>query len=57
MQATIEILEQQLEILKTNEPINRSEGKIEQADLEARQIEEIDTAIHALRNEIRKMIY
>jgi hypothetical protein len=49
MQAAISTLEIALDILKNNEPINRAEGNVEQADLEARNAAEIEVALVVLR--------
>jgi len=46
----INTLDQSLKIYKTNEPINRKENKIEQADLEARYIKSIELGIKILKN-------
>lgn len=43
--ATLEIA---LETLRTNEPINRAEGKVEQADLEAESAKELEAALQLL---------
>ena len=49
MNAAITYLESTLEILETNEPINRAGGDIEQADLEARHAIEIKRALQILK--------
>lgn len=49
MQAAIVELEQALETAETNEPINRAEGNIEQADLEAANAIEFRHALAALK--------
>lgn len=49
MQAAITQLEIALDVLVTNEPINRERGDIEQADLEARNAAEIRQAIDVLK--------
>lgn len=49
MQAAITQLEIALDVLVTNEPINRERGDIEQADLEARSAAEIRQAIDVLK--------
>ncbi len=49
MKAAITTLEIALETLETNEPINRNEGKPEQADLEAQNASEIRQALAVLR--------
>jgi hypothetical protein len=46
--AAIAQLEVALDVCVTNEPINRAEGKIEQADLEAKNAEQFRRAIHFL---------
>lgn len=51
MQAAISQLEIYLEILETNEPINRSEGKIEQAESEKQNAIEVRQALKLLRGE------
>ena len=48
MTAAIEQLQISLDVLTTNEPINRKEGNTEQADLEARNAAEIRQAIAVL---------
>ena len=50
MQAAITQLEISLETLVNNEPINRSEGNYEQADMEARNADEIREAIALLKD-------
>ena len=49
MKAAITQLEISLETLVTNEPINRSEGNTDQADLEAMNASEIRQALAVLR--------
>jgi len=49
MKAAIKYLEQTLEMLMANEPINRARGDIGQADLEARDAAEIRDALAYLR--------
>lgn len=49
MKAAITELEIALQTMETNEPINRNEGKIEQADLEAKNAAEIRQALAVLR--------
>lgn len=44
--ATLEVA---LDVLKTNEPINRAEGNMEQANLEARNAADIERALKLLR--------
>lgn len=51
MQAAISQLEIYLNVLETNEPINRAEGDIPQADLEKKNAEEIRQALKLLRGE------
>jgi hypothetical protein len=53
MNHAINELEISLEILKTNEPIHRSEGKAEQADLCEEKIINIEAAIAVLKEEIQ----
>lgn len=50
MQAAINQLEIYLDVLETNEPINRAEGKIEQADLEKQNAIEVRAALDKLRS-------
>ena len=50
MQAAIVQLEISLKVLETNEPINREEGNIEQADQEAANAKEIREALVVLNN-------
>jgi hypothetical protein len=50
MRTAIEYLKITLEILKTNEPINRAEGNITQADMEAHDITELQRVIEYLEN-------
>ena len=50
MNAAITYLETSLNVLETNEPINRSEGNIEQADLEAISISQIKEGIEVLKS-------
>lgn len=50
MKAAIVTLEIALGSLENNEPINRKEGKIEQADSEASGAAEIRAALKALRS-------
>ena len=50
MNAAITYLETSLNVLETNEPINRAEGNIEQADLEAISILQIKEGIEALKS-------
>ena len=52
MNATITELGIALNILENNEPINRAEGNIEQADLEAASAVEIRDALSVLRQEV-----
>ena len=47
--AAIVVLEQHLEMIENNEPINRKEGNIEQADLEAANAVEIRMALSVLK--------
>lgn len=49
MKASIAALENALEIAETNEPINRREGNIEQADLEAVNAADYRQAIAILK--------
>jgi len=49
MKAAITELEIALQTMETNEPINRIEGKTEQADLEAKNAAEIRQALAVLR--------
>lgn len=49
MQAAIIQLEIYLNVLETNEPINREEGNIEQADQEAANAKEIRKALEVLK--------
>jgi hypothetical protein len=49
MQAAISTLEIALDVLLTNEPINRAEGNVEQADFEAKNAEDIRKALAALK--------
>ena len=51
MNAAIVELEIKLEILEINEPINRAEGNIEQADTEAANASEIRQALAVLKAE------
>ncbi len=46
--AAIAILEISLENLQTNEPIHRAEGKIEQADADAKNAAEVVEALRVL---------
>ena len=48
MNAAINTLNLALEVLESNEPINRAEGNAEQADLEATNAVEIRAALAAL---------
>lgn len=48
MQAAITNLEISLETLENNEPINRAEGNIAQADLELRNAREIREGLRVL---------
>lgn len=48
MNAAIAVLEMALEVATTNEPINRAEGRIEQADLEAENAVDFRQAIDRL---------
>jgi hypothetical protein len=48
MQAAISTLEIALDVLLTNEPINRAEGNVEQADFEAKSAEDIRKAVECL---------
>ncbi len=50
MNAAITQLEVTLDVLETNEPINRREGNIAQADLEASSAAEIREALTVLRS-------
>lgn len=50
MQAAISQLEIYLEILETNEPINRAEGKFAQADLEKQNAIEVREALKFLNS-------
>lgn len=50
MQAAINELEIYLEILETNEPINRAEGNIDQADSEKQNAIEVRAALDKLRS-------
>lgn len=50
MEEAINELEICLSILENNEPINRREGNIEQADLEAKNIASFRRAIEHLRS-------
>lgn len=50
MQAAISQLEIYLDVLETNEPINRASGKIEQADLEKQNAIEVRAALNKLRS-------
>ena len=49
MKLVIATLEHALETMLTNEPINRREGNIEQANLEAQSAAEIREALHILK--------
>jgi hypothetical protein len=49
MKSAISQLESSLEVLVTNEPINRAEGNTEQADLEAVNASEIRQALAVLK--------
>ena len=49
MHAAITYLETSLNVLETNEPINRAEGNIEQANLEAVSLLQIKEGIEFLR--------
>jgi hypothetical protein len=49
VQAGIVVLEIALNTLVTNEPINRAEGNVEQADLEVKNAAEIRAALSILR--------
>lgn len=49
MHAAITYLETSLNVLETNEPINRSEGNVEQADCEAVAIFQIKEGIKVLK--------
>lgn len=51
MQAAITTLEIALEVLETNEPINRQEGNLEQAELELVSAQEIREALEVLRKQ------
>ena len=53
MNAAIAQLEISLEALENNEPINRKEGNEEQADLEAKNAEEIRQALVILTGSVR----
>lgn len=48
MTAAISSLQATLTVLQTNEPINRQEGHLEQADAEAQSITEIQEALKVL---------
>lgn len=48
MTAAISSLQATLAVLQTNEPINRQEGHLEQADVEAQSIIEIQEALKVL---------
>jgi hypothetical protein len=48
MKSAISILQIAQESLLNNEPINRANGKLEQADLERQSIEDIDKALTVL---------
>ena len=50
MNAAITYLKASLNVLETNEPINRAEGNIEQADLEAISISQIKEGIEVLKS-------
>lgn len=50
MNPAIVCLEQILEVYATNEPINRSAGNIEQADMELEYLLSIQKAIEHLKN-------
>jgi len=49
MNSAITLLEQALATMENNEPINRAEGNVEQADLEARNAAEYRRALAVLR--------
>lgn len=49
--AAVTALEVARDVAATNEPINRAEGNIEQADLEAKTVEQIDNALETLKND------
>lgn len=49
MQAAIIVLQSALDTMETNEPINRAEGNVEQADLEAGNIVIYQQALAILR--------
>jgi len=49
MHAAITYLETSLSVLETNEPINRAEGNVEQADLEAISAFQIREGIEILK--------
>jgi hypothetical protein len=49
MNAAIATLEITLATMENNEPINRAAGNIDQADLEARNADEIRAALELLR--------
>lgn len=49
MKNAITTLEIALETMETNEPINRAAGKIDQADLEARNAAELREGLAILR--------
>lgn len=49
MKSAIYILEQSLDTMETNEPINRRENKTAQADLEAKTAAELRQALGILR--------
>lgn len=50
MRAAIAQLEIYLKTLETNEPINRNDGNIEQADVEAKNATEVRAALALLRS-------
>jgi hypothetical protein len=52
VEAAVAALQTTLDVLKTNEPINRQEGDIEQADLEAKNAQQIENAIDALTTQV-----
>jgi hypothetical protein len=53
MKAAIAVLENALEVVEKNEPINRAEGNTEQADLEAGNAEEFRAAICTLNDAMK----
>ncbi len=51
MNAAIVTLQIALDVLENNEPINRAEGNIDQANLEAKNAVEIRNALETLYND------